>query len=92
MTSDPNAKIRERAYLLWEQGGRPVGRDVEFWLRAETEAREATASGRRVTARKAPTITAAPEAPAGKPRASKASNPKSRAKTDANGRAVTIKS
>jgi len=27
-------KIRMRAHELWEQHGRPVGRDEEFWLRA----------------------------------------------------------
>lgn len=27
--------VREQAYLLWEQDGRPFGRDAEFWLRAE---------------------------------------------------------
>lgn len=26
--------IREHAYHLWEQDGRPHGRDVEFWERA----------------------------------------------------------
>jgi Protein of unknown function (DUF2934) len=26
--------IRELAYHLWEQDGRPSGRDVEFWQRA----------------------------------------------------------
>jgi hypothetical protein len=26
-----------RSYLLWEQAGRPQGRDVEFWLQAEQE-------------------------------------------------------
>jgi hypothetical protein len=26
--------IRERAYLLWEQSGRPAGRDLEFWSHA----------------------------------------------------------
>jgi hypothetical protein len=29
--------IAERAYLLWEQAGRPTGRDEDFWLRAEAE-------------------------------------------------------
>jgi hypothetical protein len=33
-------KIRLRAHELWEQHGRPVGRDEEFWLRAELEIRE----------------------------------------------------
>jgi len=28
---------RRRAYQLWPEAGRPMGRDVEFWLRAERE-------------------------------------------------------
>ena len=35
MTPDREARIRERAYSLWEEGGRPEGRDGEFWERAE---------------------------------------------------------
>ena len=31
--------IRERARELWEEDGRPSGRDLEFWLRAELEYR-----------------------------------------------------
>jgi hypothetical protein len=30
-------QIRIRSYLLWETAGRPQGRDMEFWLRAEAE-------------------------------------------------------
>ena len=35
--------IRVRAYMLWEQAGRPEGGDLEFWERArrEIEAEEA---------------------------------------------------
>ncbi len=29
--------IRTRAYLLWEQAGRPEGGDLEFWERARKE-------------------------------------------------------
>ena len=29
--------VRERAYALWESEGRPAGREVEHWLRAEAE-------------------------------------------------------
>jgi len=28
-------RIRERAYHLWETDGRPYGRDLEYWIRAE---------------------------------------------------------
>ena len=30
-------QIRERAYTLWEEAGRPESDGVEFWLRAEVE-------------------------------------------------------
>jgi hypothetical protein len=33
-------RIRVRAHELWEQHGRPAGRDEEFWLQAEVEIRE----------------------------------------------------
>lgn len=29
--------IRHRARELWEQDGRPEGRDLDYWLRAERE-------------------------------------------------------
>jgi hypothetical protein len=29
--------IREKAYLLWEEAGRPESDGVEFWVRAEQE-------------------------------------------------------
>jgi Protein of unknown function (DUF2934) len=34
MTAEREARIRQRAYYLWEQEGRPHGRDVDFWERA----------------------------------------------------------
>ena len=33
-------QIRARAYELWEQAGKPTGRDEEFWLMAEREIME----------------------------------------------------
>lgn len=30
-------EIRVRSYLLWEAEGRPDGRELEFWFRAEAE-------------------------------------------------------
>ena len=30
-------QIRQRAYELWEQAGRPDGSGIEFWLQAEHE-------------------------------------------------------
>jgi hypothetical protein len=29
--------IRERAYQIWEEAGRPEGKAVEHWLQAEAE-------------------------------------------------------
>ena len=30
-------EVREKAYLLWEEAGKPEGDGVEFWVRAEQE-------------------------------------------------------
>jgi hypothetical protein len=48
MTDDPlvqesgpgvgrEAKVREQAYLLWEEAGRPEGDGAEFWFQAEQQ-------------------------------------------------------
>jgi hypothetical protein len=39
-------EIRKRAREIWEENGRPAGRDLEFWLQAEREFREAEALAR----------------------------------------------
>jgi hypothetical protein len=36
---DEDKAIRERAYSLWENEGRPEGRALEHWQRAATEER-----------------------------------------------------
>jgi hypothetical protein len=33
----PEEAIRARAHQLWEQAGRPEGRNDEFWLQAELD-------------------------------------------------------
>jgi hypothetical protein len=39
----PNEEhIRKRAKEIWEQAGKPEGRDVEFWHQAEKELQEAS--------------------------------------------------
>ncbi len=30
-------EVTRRARQLWEEGGRPVGRSLEYWLQAEVE-------------------------------------------------------
>jgi hypothetical protein len=37
MDEDLQHSIRERAFALWEADGRPEGREMEYWLRAEQE-------------------------------------------------------
>lgn len=37
MSAD-NDKIAKLAYQIWDQEGRPEGRDMEHWLRAESDA------------------------------------------------------
>jgi Protein of unknown function (DUF2934) len=34
---DRERAIRERAYAIWEEEGRPEGQHVSHWLRAEAE-------------------------------------------------------
>jgi hypothetical protein len=41
MAKPEEAKIRNRAREIWEENGRPAGRDQEFWFQAEREFREA---------------------------------------------------
>ena len=36
-----DVRVRNRAHEIWEENGRPPGRDLEFWLEAEREFREA---------------------------------------------------
>jgi hypothetical protein len=33
--------IAQRAYLIWQREGQPIGQDVAIWLRAEAELRNA---------------------------------------------------
>jgi hypothetical protein len=37
MTPDRHTEIAKRAFTMREQEGRPTGRDLEHWLRAEAE-------------------------------------------------------
>ena len=37
MTPYSEMQIRDRAYALWEEAGRPDGQDKEFWAQAEQE-------------------------------------------------------
>ena len=37
MSNDRDARIRERAYAIWEEQGRPDGRHEDHWRQAEAE-------------------------------------------------------
>lgn len=43
-------KVRARAFELWEQAGRPEGRDLEFWLEAERQIEDDRDEQRRPSA------------------------------------------
>ncbi|MBM6584089.1 DUF2934 domain-containing protein [Microvirga sp. BT689] len=52
-TNGTEGQVRQRAYELWEQHGRSVGHEAEFWRQAERELKgEASSSdtSRGVTA------------------------------------------
>ncbi|MFO1148265.1 MAG: DUF2934 domain-containing protein [Alsobacter sp.] len=51
MSHELEARIREKAYELWESEGRPAGRDQDFWLRAEREIIEQPISAAKALAR-----------------------------------------
>jgi Protein of unknown function (DUF2934) len=43
--TETEQRIRERAYQIWIEEGRPTGRDKEHWARAEQELSETTERG-----------------------------------------------
>ena len=61
MMADEN-RIKQRAYQIWENEGRPHGRDREHWERASRE----------IEAEAKPGKAAARSKPAGKPKSAKA--------------------
>ena len=36
----PEDKIRQRAFELWDESGRPADRENEFWYKAERQLKE----------------------------------------------------
>lgn len=40
MAFPTDQQISARAYELWEEAGRPEGRDLDFWHQAERELRQ----------------------------------------------------
>lgn len=70
MDHDTEHRVRERAYQIWEQEGRPHGRDAHHWQRAAAEFADAGQKKVRGAAKPDPRearSAGAPEASAAKP-------------------------
>lgn len=66
------AAIRERAYAIWEQEGRPDGREWDHWNRALSELASAPPAPRAVKPRKTAVAAGTAKAPSRKSPAPKA--------------------
>jgi DUF2934 family protein len=52
MSEPQEQTIRERAYALWEQDGRPDGRSLAHWFKAEADIAISLAAQKKVGATK----------------------------------------
>ena len=70
MGSETESRIRARAYLLWEESGRPDGMEHEHWVQAEREIAGDTDSTKAPQSRTppAPPAEEAPKKRAAKPK------------------------
>ena len=57
MSDDLNAKVRERAYAIWERENRPEGKHLDHWhcAQAEIEAEQSSFAGQPVQPASSPT-------------------------------------
>jgi len=60
MNTPTHQEVTERAYQIWEESGRPFGRDTEFWLKAEQQLSGSTL-GRNVPSENHETARTTPE-------------------------------
>lgn len=51
MDKDIENRIRERAYEIWEEEGRPEGREAQHWQQAAAETADAQRENRETKAR-----------------------------------------
>ncbi len=63
MTPDRHGEIAKRAYTLWEVEGRPSGKELDHWLRAEAEVQAECAKTAPIRAERAEITAAAPLSP-----------------------------
>ena len=56
MSDDLNAKVRERAYAIWERENRPEGKHLDHWLcaQAEIEAEQSSTEDQPASVQTAP--------------------------------------
>jgi Protein of unknown function (DUF2934) len=81
------ARVRERAYFLWEREGRPNGRADEHWRRAAAEVGAEARDGRGVTRTEAEAADGSSAAAAVAPRTSRTAQKKHRGPVGATERA-----
>ena len=48
--------IRERSYLIWENEGRPSGKELEHWVRAKRELEGVSRAPARPRVKRAPSV------------------------------------
>ena len=77
MTQTNREKVLKKAYEIWEAEGRPHGRDMEHWLKAELMIGGTPA--KKAPAKKAPAKKPAAKKPAAKKPAAKKAAPKAKA-------------
>lgn len=78
MADNEDDWIRKRAYSLWEEEGRPSGKDAEHWERAKKEfAAFGSAPPKRASARQTPSTskTTSSGSPVTKPAAKRTKKP-----------------
>ena len=61
----PDDAIRERAYRIWLDEGRPHGRHDDHWLRAKSELESESGGGTKTVGRQSPRRRRAPAAKRG---------------------------
>ena len=58
-----NSAVKDLAYRLWEEAGKPEGRDMDFWIQAEAALAKPKAAAKPAAKAKAkPAVKAKPAA------------------------------
>jgi hypothetical protein len=73
VNADHGSRIAEHAYHIWENEGRPHGRSLDHWLKAEAEVTAVAAPEKKAAPKRAKRTTTTAKAKA--PRTSRAKKP-----------------